>query len=67
MAVGDQAAGAQLARLLEDRVGDRGDVRVDALEVADDVEVQRARFHRFDAAGAQAVEVVLRRDRKSVV
>src|SRR6185436_8598750 len=30
------------ARRFEDRVGDRADVRVDALEVADQVDVQRA-------------------------
>jgi hypothetical protein len=37
-----QPGGSQRAGAIEDRVGDRGQVRVDALEVADDVEVQRA-------------------------
>src|SRR5215203_5068994 len=54
-----QATLAQLARRLEDRIGDRGDVRIDALEVAQDVEVQGARLEGRDRALAQAAQVVL--------
>src|SRR5262245_31616806 len=39
---GANARGRQRAGRLEDRVGDRTDVRIDALQVADQVEVQRA-------------------------
>jgi hypothetical protein len=42
----------QLAGLVEDRKGDRADVRVDALQVAQDVEVQGARVDALRAAGA---------------
>ena len=48
-----EARAVQLAGLVEDREGDRADVRVDALEVAQDVEVQRARIDAF-AAGRRA-------------
>src|SRR6185369_10776480 len=34
----------QRPRRLQDRIGDRADVRVDALQVADQVQVQRARL-----------------------
>ena len=34
-----QPAVTQLARLLQDRVGNRGEMAVDALEIADNIEV----------------------------
>src|SRR5687767_8364635 len=52
-----QARRLQGAGLLEDRVGDRADVRVDALEVVDDVEVQRARLDRLHRLPRQALEM----------
>ena len=51
----------QLAGLIQDRKCDRADVRMDALQVAQDVEVQGARVDALRAAGAQAREMVLRR------
>src|SRR6186997_1500400 len=43
---------------LEDRVGDAADVRVDPLEVADQVEVERARLDALRGVLAQAGDVV---------
>ena len=54
-----QPRAAELARLLEDRVGDRGQVGVDPLEVAQHVEMQRARLDRLRQPVAQAAEVAL--------
>src|SRR3546814_17499603 len=56
-----QPAGAQRSRLLEQRIGHRGDVAVDSLQVADQVEVQAAALDRLRPPGAQAVEMALRR------
>jgi hypothetical protein len=42
-------AGLQFAGCLENRIGDRADVRVDALEVTQDVEMERARLYAFRA------------------
>src|SRR5688572_8353140 len=58
--VAAQARFAELARGLEDRVGHGGEMAVDALEVADDVEVDRAGLERFGPALTQAVEMTLR-------
>ena len=53
--------GRQSTSCLQHRIGDRADVRVNALEVAEDVEVQRGRLESFRAAFAQALEVAIRR------
>ena len=45
---GPQPARLQLAGRFQDRIGDRADMRINALEVAQDVEMQRA---RLDACG----------------
>src|SRR5688572_20225971 len=58
-----QPCGLQRAGLLEDRVGDRADVRVDALEVVDDVQVQRAGLDRLQGLAGEAPQVGV--DRKS--
>src|SRR5690606_18282660 len=49
--------GPQLARAIEDRVRDRDEVRVDAPEVAHDVEMQPARFDALDLARLHPVEM----------
>src|SRR5436190_18746205 len=54
-----QPALPELAGLLQDRIGDRGQVRVDALEVAQDIEVQRAGLDALDAAASQALQMPL--------
>ena len=51
----------ELAGRLEDRIGHRGEVAVDALEVADHVHVDRAGLDRFRPALAQAGEVAVGR------
>ena len=51
----------ELAGRLEDRIGDRGQVAVDALEVADHVDVDRAGLDRFRPALAQPGEVAVGR------
>src|SRR3712207_8320093 len=58
-----QAAVAQLPACFEDRIGDRGDVGINALEVAQDVEMQCARLDGSRLAFAQTTEMAL--DRKS--
>ena len=58
-----QAAVVQFAGELQDRIGDRGQVPVDALEVADDVEMDRARLDRFRPAFAQPREMAVGRRR----
>src|SRR5579862_5125140 len=55
-----EPAGLQRVRALEDRVRGRADVRVDALQVAQHVEMQRARFDALEAALAEARQVALR-------
>ena len=56
-----QAALAQGVGAFEDRIADRGDMAVDPLEVANDVEMDRAGLDRFSAAAvAQALEMALR-------
>src|SRR5262245_24507626 len=56
-----QAALAQLAARLQDRVGDRGDMGIDALQIAQDVEMERARLDRGYLALAQPGEMALGR------
>ena len=56
---GPQARAAELAGLLEDRVGDGGQMRVDPLQVAQHVEMQRARLDRLGQPVAQPAEVPL--------
>ena len=46
-------------RLLEHGIGHRADVRVDALEVAQHVEMGRRRLHRLRPALAQPLEMAL--------
>src|SRR4029079_11979982 len=53
--------GRHLAGSLQHRVGDRAYVRVNALEVAQHVEVQRRRLQRLGPARAQPLEVTLGR------
>jgi len=45
---------------LQYRIGDRADVGVNALKVAEDVEVQRGRLQAFLAAFAEALKVTIR-------
>ena len=52
---------AKRAVRLQDRVRRPGEMRGDALEVAQDVEMQRAGLDRRDRAGAQAPEMAFRR------
>src|SRR5581483_1416654 len=54
-----QTAFAQLSRSLEDRIGDRRQMRVDSLQVADDVEVDGAGLDALGAALAQSGEMPL--------
>jgi len=51
--------GRHLSGGFKHRIGDRTDVGMNALEVAQDVEVERGRFDRFRPTCAQALEVVL--------
>src|SRR5262249_43128673 len=53
---------AELSRGIQDRIGDRGQVRVDSLEIAQHVEVEAARLDAVEIAAAQAGEVILRGD-----
>ena len=55
-----QSVGLQFAGCLENRIGDRADVRVDALEVAQDVEMERARLYAFRAAFTQPRQMTVR-------
>src|SRR5690242_749436 len=48
------------AGFLEDRIGDRADVRVDAPQIGDQVEVQRRRLDAVDGVPRQAAEVRVR-------
>src|SRR6185369_6893610 len=52
-----QAAAAQLAGLLEDRVGGRAEEGVDAAHVADDVQVQRAGLDGLHGLAREPVQV----------
>src|SRR6185295_9312683 len=45
------------AGLLEDRIGDRADVRVDTLQIADQVEVQRRRLDTLCGVAGQSLDV----------
>src|SRR5690606_12281802 len=56
-----QARAAQQAVLLEDRIRHRREQRVDLFEVADRVEMERARLEALLGAGTQALEVALAR------
>ena len=47
------------ARPIQDRIGDRGQMRVDPLEVPDDVQMKRAGFDARGLAGAQALQMPL--------
>src|SRR5688500_18128155 len=66
--LGGRAIGEVLAQarrlerpgLLEDRIGDRADVRVDALEVVDDVEVQRTGLDRLHGLPGKAAQMRVR-------
>ena len=55
-----QPVGLQFAGCLENRIGDRADVRVDALEVAQDVEMERARLYAFRATFTQSRQMTVR-------
>lgn len=50
---------AELARLLEDGIGDRGQMRVDALQVAQDVEMQGARLDALDPPAPEPLQMPL--------
>jgi len=56
-----QPARLQLAGSLEDRIGDRTDMRVDALEVAQHIEMERTRLDAFRSTFAQPREMTLRK------
>src|SRR6186713_2626305 len=50
----------EYARLLEDRVGNRADVRVDPAQVGDQVEVQRRGLDAFNRLAGEPLEVGIR-------
>jgi hypothetical protein len=64
--VPSQAAGQQLAEPFEDRVGRSRDMRIDPLQVAQQIKVQRAGLDAFDPAGAYAAEMRLGRARLEI-
>jgi hypothetical protein len=55
-----EARAREHAGLLEDRVSDRADVRIDALEVGDEVEVERRSLDAFERIAGKAPEVRVR-------
>src|SRR5512143_437833 len=52
-----QARLREHACLLEDRIGDRADVRIDPLQVRDEVEVQGRRFDALDGLARQPLQM----------
>src|SRR5262245_62050746 len=52
-------APARLAGLLEDGIGDRHQMRVDALQVAQDVEMERAGLDRLRPVAPEALEMLV--------
>src|SRR5690606_21190578 len=56
-----QAALAKEPAVVEDRMGDRYDMGVDTLKVAEDVQMQGTRLQAFQSAIAKPLEVPLRR------
>src|SRR5438067_535895 len=60
------AARQELAKIFQYRVGGSGEVGVDPLHVAQDIEMERAGLDTLDAAGADACEMRLGRTRLHV-
>src|SRR5579862_3439318 len=58
--VGLEARPREHAGFLEDRVGDRADVRIDPAQIGDQVEMQRRRLDAFDGVARKASEVRVR-------
>ena len=54
-----QPAYTQVAGLLEDTIDSRGEMRLDPLEVAGDIKLQRARFDFVTSAAAHVGEMTL--------